>query len=87
MKFITFFNTMPLKPGIYFIRQISHSVVSNSLRPDELQHTRPPWVAITNSWSLLKLMSIKAVMPSNHLILCHHLLFLPSIFPSHQVLL
>ena len=87
MKFITFFNTMPLKSGIYFIRQFSRSVVSNSLRPDELQHTRPPWVAITNSWSLLKLMSIKAVMPSNHLILCHHLLFLPSIFPSHQVLL
>ena len=37
---------------------------------------------ITNSWSLLKLMSIKSVMPSNHLILCQHLLFLPSIFPS-----
>ena len=87
MKFITFFNTMPLKSGIYFIRQFSRSVVSNSLRPDGLQHTRPSWVAITNSWSLLKLMSIKVVMPSNHLILCHHLLFLPSIFPSHQGLL
>ena len=49
-----------------------------------------PWTAacqaslsITNSWSLLKLMSIKkSVMPSNHLILCHKLLLLPSIFPS-----
>ena len=47
-----------------------------------------PWTAacqailsITNSWSLLKLMSIESVMPSNHLILCHLLLF-PSIFPS-----
>ena len=38
--------------------------------------------SITNSQSLLKLMSIKLVMPSNHLILCHPLLLLPSIFPS-----
>jgi len=36
----------------------------------------------TNSWSLLKLMSIESVMPSNHLILCHPFLLLPSIFPS-----
>ena len=39
-------------------------------------------LSITNSRSLLKLMSIKSVMPSNHLILCHHLLLPPSIFPS-----
>ena len=39
----------------------------------------------TNSWSLLRLMSIESVMPSNHLILCHPLLFLPSIFPSIRV--
>ena len=51
-----------------------------------------PWTAacqaslsITNSWSLLKLMSIKSVMPSNHLILCHPLLLLPSIFPSIRI--
>ena len=51
-----------------------------------------PWTAacqaslsITNSWSLLKLMSIELVMPSNHLILCHPLLLLPSIFPSNRV--
>ena len=51
-----------------------------------------PWAAacqaslsITNSQSLLKLMSIKSVMPSNHLILCHPLLLLPSIFPSIRV--
>ena len=42
-------------------------------------------LSITNSWSLLKLMSIKSVMPSNHLILCHPLLLLPSIFPSIRV--
>ena len=51
-----------------------------------------PWTAareailsITNSRSFLKLMSIKSVMPSNHLILCHHFLLLPSIFPSIRV--
>ena len=51
-----------------------------------------PWTAarqtslsITNSWSLLKLLSIESVMPSNHLILCHPLLLLPSIFPSLRV--
>ena len=41
-------------------------------------------MSITNSWSLLKLMSIKSVMPSNHLILCLPLLLLPSIFSQHQ---
>ena len=51
-----------------------------------------PWTAahqashfITNSRSLIKLMSIKLVMPSNHLILCHPLVLLPSIFPSIRV--
>ena len=42
-------------------------------------------LSITNFQSLLKLMSIKSVMPSNHLILCHPLLFLPLIFPSIRV--
>ena len=42
-------------------------------------------LSITNSWSLLKLMSIELGMPSNHLILCHPLLLLPSIFPSIRV--
>ena len=51
-----------------------------------------PWTAArqaslsnNNSWSLLKLMSIESVMPSNHLILCFPLLLLPSIFPSIRV--
>ena len=43
------------------------------------------FLSITNSWSLLKLMSIESVMPSNHLILCHPLLLPPSIFPSIRV--
>ena len=42
-------------------------------------------LSITNSWSLLKLMSIELVMPSSHLILCHSLLLPPSIFPSIRV--
>ena len=60
-----------------------------------LSHVRlfeTPWtvahqasLSITNSQSLLKLMSIKSVMPSNHLILCRPLLFMPSIFPSIRV--
>ena len=45
-----------------------------------------PGFPITNSQSLLKLMSIESVMPSNHLILCHPLLLPPSIFPSIRVL-
>ena len=60
-----------------------------------LSHVRvfvSPWSAahqaslsITNSWSLPKLMSIESLMPSNHLIFCHPLLLLPSIFPSIRV--
>ena len=42
-------------------------------------------LSITNSQSLLKLMSIELIMPSNHLILCHPLFLLPSIFPSIRV--
>ena len=42
-------------------------------------------LSITNSWSLLKLMSIESVMPSNQLIFCHRLLLLPSMFPRTRV--
>ena len=42
-------------------------------------------LSITNSWSLVKLMSIESVMPSNHLIFCRPLLLLPSVFPSIRV--
>ena len=60
-----------------------------------LSHVRlfaAPWTAArqaslstTNSWSLPKLMSVESMMPSNHLILCHPLLLLPSMFPSIKV--
>ena len=56
--------------------------MSESLRPRGPQHTRLP---ITNSQSILKLMSIELVMPSNHLMLCRPLLLLPLIFPSIRV--
>ena len=64
--------------------QISHSVVSDSLRPHESQHTRPPCPSPT-SGVVPKLMSIQLVMPSSHLILCHPLLLLPSVPPSIRV--
>ena len=63
--------------------QFSCSVVSDSFHP--MDCSTQAYLSITNSWSLLKLMSIKSVMPSNHLILCHPLLLLPSIFPSIRV--
>ena len=64
--------------------QFSRSVMSDySLLPHGLQHAR--LLSVTSSWSLLKLMSIESVMLSNHLILCHPLLLLPSIFPSIRV--
>ena len=64
--------------------QFSRSVMSDSLRPHESQHTRPP-LSITNCRSLPKLVSIESVMPFNHLILCRPLLLLPSIFPRIRV--
>ena len=54
--------------------QFSRSVVSDSLQPHGLQHTRPPCPSSTHVH--------RSVMPSNHLILCFPLLLLPSIFPS-----
>ena len=50
-----------------------------------VHHQPQASLSITNSQSLLKLMSIKSVVPSNHLILCRPLLLLPSIFPSIRV--
>ena len=75
--------------GLDFTRKIDFVVVQS------LSHVWlfvTPWteacqasLSITVSWSLLKFMSIELVMPSNHLILCCPLLFLPSIFPSIRV--
>ena len=64
--------------------QFSHSVMSDSLQP----HWTAACLAslcITNSRSMLKLMSIKSVMPSNHLILCCPLFLWPTVFPSIRV--
>ena len=63
--------------------QFSLSVVSDSATP--WTTARQAFLSITNPQSLLKLMYIESVMTSNHLILCHHLLPLPSIFPSTRV--
>ena len=66
--------------------QFSRLVVSDSLRPHEPQHARPPCPSPKfTSQSLPKLMSTELVMPSNHLILCRPLLLLPSIFPNIRV--
>ena len=58
--------------------------MSNSLQSQDLHHTKSS-LSFTISQSLLKLMIIKSVMPCNHVILCHPLLLLPSIFPSIKV--
>ena len=71
--------TPPGKPQVQF----SRSVVTDSATPWTAAHQAS--LSITNSWSLLKLMSIESVMPSNHLILCRPLLLLPSVFPSIRV--
>ena len=63
--------------------QTSRSVMSNSLRPHESQHARPPCPSPTPG--VHRLMSIKSVMPSSHLILCCPLLLLPPIPPSIRV--
>jgi len=85
-------------PGIQNSNSTPHLVKGYSVQFSSFQSLSPlrfsatPWTAahwaslsITNSRSLLKLMSIKSVMPSNHLILCHPLLLLPSIFLSIRV--
>ena len=64
-------------PYLYCSIQFSNSVMSDSLRPHEPQNARPPKV--------YSLMSIELVMPSNHFILCHPLLLLPSNFAGIRV--
>ena len=59
------------------------SIMSDSVTPWTV--ARQAYLSIINSWSLLKLMSIESVVPSNHLILCCPLLLLSSIFPSIRV--
>ena len=77
-------NTNHFLNALILSIQVSRSVVSDSLRPHELQHARPPCPSPIPG-SLLKPMSIESVMSSNHLILCRPLLLLPSILPSIRV--
>ena len=63
--------------------QLSRSIMSDALQPPTV--ARQASLCITNTWSLLKLMSFESVMPSNHLILSLPLLFLPSILSSIRV--
>ena len=63
--------------------QFRSLVVSDSATP--MNHSMPSLPAHHQLQSLLKLMSTESVMPSNHLILCHPLLLLPSIFPNIRV--
>ena len=65
------------------VNQSSFTVVSDSATP--WTAASQATLAITNSQSLLKLMPIESLMPSNHIILCCSLLLLPSIFPSIRV--
>ena len=67
---------------IRYIYQFSSVAQSCLLFATPWTAARQASLSIINSWSLLKLMSIESVMPSNHLILCHPLLLLPSIFLS-----
>ena len=71
------------KKNKHFISQFSLSIMSDSTTPLTSAHQAS--LSITNSQSLLRFMSNKQVMPSSRLILCHPLLFLPSIFPSIRV--
>ena len=78
-KLLNFFG-LPLQ---FSSVQLSYSGVSDSATLQTAAHQVS--LPITSSWSLLKLMSIKSVIPSKHLILCHTLLFPPSIIPSIKV--
>ena len=80
-NWIQIMNLTPNKRSFSSVQSLSH-----------VQLFATPWTAarqaslsISNSWTLLKLMSIESVMPSSHLILCCPLLLLPSIFPSIRV--
>ena len=72
---------------IFVLNNITFSSVqySHSVFATPWTAARQASLSITNSWSLLKLMSIESVMPSSHLILCCPLLLPPSIFPSIRV--
>ena len=76
--------------SVWGYKRVGHNLVTSSVQSDRFFVTswtaaRKASLSITNSWSLLKLMSIMLVMLSNHLILCRPLLLPPSIFPGIRV--
>ena len=70
---------------IQYVGTNGRVVINQVVAPPRLMYMYAFNRAITNSWSLLKLMPIELVMPSNHFILCCPLLLLPSIFPSIRI--
>ena len=86
-------NTLPFLPHPHLSPHIRIPFLSTFVvQHSHVQLFATPWTAacqdslsFTIYWSLFKLMSIESVMPSNHLILCCHLLLLPSMFPSIRV--
>ena len=79
-----------IKEGKYHLGEILNYLQFSSFSHVRLFATRgtaahQASLSITNSWSLLKLMFIESVMPSNHFILCRPLLLLPSVFPTTRV--
>ena len=76
---------IPQVPTLCFIHQFSSVAQWCPTLCDPMDSRCQVSLSVTNSRSLLKLMSIKSVMPSNHLILCCPLLLLPSIFPTIRV--
>ena len=79
------FRVPPAGPHLTWITSLVQSLSHIQLFLTPLTATHQASLSFTISQSLLKLMSIESVMPSNHLILCHPLLLLPSIFPSIRV--
>ena len=71
---------------IYIYHVVVHSLSHAQLFATPRTTTCQASLSFTISWSLLKLMSTESVIPSNHLIFCHPLFLLPSIFPSIRVL-
>ena len=85
---------MHLHPPGGFKEKILQTIITSVQLLSHVQLFVTPWTTahqaslpITNSWSILKLMPIESVMPSNYLILCHPLLLPPSSFPSIRIFL
>ena len=99
--YLIFSSFLKLRSSLAYTSPLQHNTIHSPNLPfffssvqllSSVRLFATPWtgarqdsLSITNSRSLLKFMSIKSVMPSNHLILCHPLLLLPSIFPNIRV--